>query len=160
MANPQERSPHEKETLIFPNQEAAQAFREQVGEKLSAPKPAGVSQDQEVVAAAVAQEFTQHGEAVGTLKEPWLHTPAEHEEVQQLVDLAFRRDLGAAIAQARQSRHYPRNLDLLHDVLTGEMYDLLREGKLNRQPLAWGVMAVLIIILLMLIGLLFMVAVF
>ena len=160
MANPQERSPHEKETLIFPNQETAQAFREQVSEKLSAPKPTGISQDKETIATAVAQEFTQHGEAVGALKEPWLHTPAEHEEVQQLVDVAFRRDLGAAIKQARQSQHYPRNLDLLHDVLTGEMYALLREGKLNQQPLGGWSIVILMIILLTLVALLFISIVF
>lgn len=160
MANPQERSTYEKETLIFPNQEAAQSFREDVGEQLAQPAPAGVRRDKETVAAAVAKEFEQHGEAVGTIKEPWLHTPAEHEEVQQLVDVAFRRDLGAAIKQARQSQHYPRNLDLLHDVLTGEMYDLLREGGLNRQALGGWVILLMAVVLITIIALLLAVAAF
>lgn len=142
-----ERSSFEKETLLFPTAEAAQTFKEDVAERI-AQQPKSKERQRAVVAEAVAQQFSQAGEAVDLVREPWTHTPAEHEEVQQLVNVAFQRDLGAAITQARQSPHYPRNLDLLHDVLTGEMYDLLREGGLNKQPLGGWVMAVIAIVLI------------
>lgn len=160
MPSTPERSAYEKETLIFPNQEAAQAFRESVGEQLQVSRTTGRQQDKAVVAEAVAQQFSQVGEAVSLVREPWTHTPAEHEEVQQLVNVAFQRDLGAAIKQARQSPHYPRNLDLLHDVLTGEMYDLLREGGLNKQPLGGWAIALLAIVLIAGLVLLLVVIVF
>lgn len=146
MANT-ERSSFEKETLLFPTPEAAQTFKEDVAERM-ATQPDSQEHKRAVVAEAVAQQFSQVGEAVNLVREPWNHTPAEHEEVQQLVNVAFQRDLGAAIKQARQSPHYPRNLDLLHDVLTGEMYDLLREGGLNKQPLGGWAMALLAIVLI------------
>lgn len=149
-----ERSAHEKETLIFPTTEAAQAFRERVGEQLAQPQPAGVDRQRDVVAEAVAAEFEQHGEAAATLREPWTHTPAEHEEVQQLVNVAFAKDLGAALAAARHSPHYPRNVDLLHDVLTGEMYELLREGGLNKQPLFGWALVLFTLVLLLVAGIL------
>lgn len=155
-----ERTPHERETLLFSNPEAARNFRETVAERVNREKNSPPARQQTVVGQVIAEEFAAAGEGVGSVKEPWLHTPAEHEEVQQLVDLAFRRDLGAAIAQARRSQHYPRNLDLLHDVLTGEMYALLREGQLNRQPLGGWLIAVLVIILLTLVALLLVTAVF
>lgn len=145
--NKSERTPHERETLLFPNSETAQTFKENVAERM-AQQPKSKEHQRAVVAEAVAQQFTQAGEAVDLVREPWTHTPAEHEEVQQLVNVAFQRDLGAAIAQARRSPHYPRNLDLLHDVLTGEMYDLLREGGLNKQPLGGWVIAVIAIVLI------------
>jgi len=135
MPSSPERSKSQQETLIFPQAEQAQEFAGKVAEKLNEQAPNDVKQQREVVGQAVAEEFIQHGEAVDTLRDPWDHTPAEHSEAQQLVDEAFNKDLSAAIKTAQQSQHYPRNLDLFHDVLTNEMYDLIRQNNLNRQPL-------------------------
>jgi hypothetical protein len=83
---------------------------------------------------------------VDVIRHPWDHSPQEHHETQELVNTAFEKDLRAAIQQARQGNHYPRNLDLFHDVLTSEMYDLLKETHLNRQPVGiWALAAVSVI---------------
>lgn len=146
-----ERTPQERETLIFATLQEAQQFRDRVAENLKTPTPAGVTRDREVVAEVVADEFAQAGTPVTTVREPWLHTQAEHEEVQELVDLAFAQDLPAVIKVARQSAHYPRNLDLLHDVLTGELYHLVQEGKLAQQPVSnWLLSAAAILLLVVL----------
>ena len=135
MVERKERSKYERETLVFPSAEAAQGFREKVDNgpvklRRGASRRAAVAQQ-------LQEEFAKAGETVGAIKMPWEHTPAEHAEVQQLVDVAFAQDLPAAIRQARKSGHYPRNLDLLHDVLTGEMYELMQQHGLQRQPLGW-----------------------
>jgi hypothetical protein len=143
-SSPRERTPHERETLIFANQEAAQGFRENLQPKLTPTVP-GVDQGREHVAAAVAEQFHQAGEAVQIVREPWEHTPSEHQEAEALVDVAFAQDLPAAIKKARQSSTYPRNLDLLHDVLTGELYALVKEGQLRHQPV-WGWLLALVAI--------------
>src|SRR5690349_1727359 len=130
MAHGRERTPQERETLLFAHPEAAQAWRENVGEQLQQAKSPAIDRRREVVAAAVAEQFTQAGTPVQIIREPWTHTSAEHSEAQQLVDVAFAQDLPAAIRLAQKSPHYPRNLDLFHDVLTGEMYDLLQESEI------------------------------
>lgn len=135
-----ERSAHERATLIFPTGEEAARWREGMAEKLESAQAErlrrGLGEAREVVGQELERQFALHGEAAGGLRTPWEHTPAEHQEVQTLVDAAFAKDLPAALRQARASAHYPRNLDLLHDVLTGEMYRLLLEHKLNQQPTA------------------------
>lgn len=138
MAKSTERPPAERETLMFPTAEEARSWTEQVGEQVEAASRDGVRRDREVVAQAVATEFEKQGESAAALKQPWEHTPQEHEEVQRLVDLAFARDLGAALRRARTSAFYPRNIDLLHDVLTTEMYEMIRQQRLNRQPVRVG----------------------
>src|SRR5581483_1621228 len=137
MPSSRERTPTERETLVFPTPEAAQEFRERVGERLENEQRPGIGRTREIVGDELAREFAKEGEHVQLINQPWEHTPAEHEEVQGLVDVAFAKDLPAAVRQAKTSPHYPRNLDLLHDLLTGEMYDALRQGRLNQQP-AWG----------------------
>lgn len=141
MAQEHERTSQERETLIFPNAEEAKGWLERVGGRLSGEDRRGIRRRRELVGEELAREFEQHGEGVELIARPWEHTPAEHAEVQQLVDLAFARDLPAALKAARSSAAYPRNVDLLHDVLTTEMYELLQERHLNRQPLSWGVVA-------------------
>lgn len=136
-----ERSPRERETLIFSTPEAAQEFSQQVQEKLRQPQTPGVNEQRERVGEAVAGQFVQHGESVAALRQPWEHSHAEHAEVQQLVDMAFAKDLPTALRQARTSAHYPRNLDLFHDVLTSELYDLVREQHINQQPLLGSMIA-------------------
>lgn len=132
------RSPHERETLIFSTPERAEKFTERVLGRLEKVSLPGLGHKRQIVAEAIAQEFEREGEAVSLVRQPWEHTPQEHHEAQQLVDVAFAQDLPAAIRVARQSTHYPRNLDLLHDVLTGEMYQLVARQHLNRQPLGWS----------------------
>lgn len=137
-----ERTSHERETLIFQNPEGAQQFRERVEGRLSRDQKPGIQRQREALAEEIATEFEREGEGTATLKTPWEHTLPEHEEVQRLVNTAFAKDLKAAIKEARQSSHYPRNLDLLHDVLTGEMYKLLTEHKVNKQTVHMWVIAI------------------
>lgn len=153
MPSSSERTPHERETLIFPTLQEAQVWRERVGEQLQSETP-GVNAGRQVVGQAVAQQFESHGEGVATFREPWEHSSAEHEEAQRLVDVAFTKDLGTALRQAKQSSHYPRNLDLLHDLLTGELYDHVRQSNLNKQSLSLWVTETVIIALLALLGIL------
>src|SRR3989344_3464796 len=121
MAESKEHRPlRERETLMYATPEQAQEWREGVAEKLQAQAGKTVRNDREVVAEAVAQEFSHEGYGVTTLKHPWEHTEAEHAEAQQLVDLAFAKDLSTALQQAKRSPSWPRNLDLFHDVLTTE----------------------------------------
>ena|SRR3989344_7226484 len=142
-----ERSPRGKETLIFATPQEAQAWREVVAEKVAQQRKSVVRQDKEIVGQAVQQEFNRQGEAVGMISHPWEHTSAEHEEVQGLVDMAFEADLPAALKAARQSPHYPRNMDLFHDLLTSEMYKFVREGNLTQQPLGlWIIEAAAILL--------------
>lgn len=136
----------ERETLMYSTSERAQKWREGVREKLQAEANKDVRRQREVVAEAVADEFAEAGYAV-SLSHPWEHSPEEHDEAQELVNLAFATDLPTALKQAKQSSTWPRNLDLFHDVLTTEMYDLVREYKLNKQPLVgWALFAVGIVV--------------
>lgn len=146
-----ERSPQERETLIFPSSEQAREFAERVDEKSRQDKVRGVKRRREMVAEAVSDEFIKQGEAVNNYLQPWEHNKQEHEEAQKLVDEAFEKDLSVAIKKAQGSDNYPRNLDLFHDVLIGEMYEVLTERGLNKQRLAsrqvlWG-MGVVILLL-------------
>ncbi len=136
---------------MFATPEAAQAFRESVGGALKR-QTSTVRRDKEIVGEAVAAQFAQYGEAAGTITHPWDHTPAEHEEVQALVDKAFAEDLPAALKVAKKSPSYPRNLDLLHDLLTKEMYELVKQGELGKQPLGLWLTEVAVIILLAALG--------
>lgn len=140
MAQEKERTPLERETLIFPTPDEAQGWLERVGERFSQEDRKGVRRRRELLREEMARQFDQHGEGVSLIAQPWEHTPQEHAEVQQLVDVAFERDLPAALRQARSSEYYPRNIDLFHDVLTTEMYELLQEHKLNRQPISVAVL--------------------
>ncbi len=130
-----ERTPYERESLIFPTPQEGREFSERVGEKLQQNDVAGIGRHKEIVAEEIAAQLEKTGEGVQSIKHPWEHTPAEHAEAQHLVDIAFSKDLWAAVGQARKSEHYPRNLDLFHDVLTNEMYQLIKEHNLQRQSL-------------------------
>lgn len=149
MASVAERTPNERQTMIFSRPEQAQGFTERVAEQLERQQMEGVHRRREVVAGAVAQEFASHGEAVELIRTPWEHTAQEHAEVQHLVDVAFAKDLPAALRLARQSPHYPRNLDLLHDLLTGQMYALVQQSALHQQPVLPWVAAVIIVLALL-----------
>ncbi|MEK7557566.1 MAG: hypothetical protein AAB538_06295 [Patescibacteria group bacterium] len=140
MVQEHERTPHERETLIFPTPDEAKGWLERVGERITREERKGVRRRRELLGEELAEEFDRQGEGVRVISHPWDHTREEHAEVQRLVDVAFARDLPAALRIARSSDYYPRNIDLFHDVLTTEMYDLLREHKLNRQPVSTGVL--------------------
>ncbi|MDP3997593.1 MAG: hypothetical protein Q8P73_03785 [bacterium] len=153
MALTRERTPKEKETLMFAEREQAREFAERVEQRERQENRPGVRRRREIVGEEVAEEFARAGQPVETVKEPWEHTPEEHQEAQALVDVAFSRDLSAALHQAKNSPHFPRVLDLFHDVLTGEMYGVITEQKLNRQPIiGWGVAVLIVICLVVLIG--------
>jgi hypothetical protein len=152
MAEDRERTPHERETLIFPSSDEAKGWLERVGERLSREDRRSVRRRRELLGEELARQFERHGEGVGLIPRPWEHTQEEHVEVQKLVDLAFERDLPAALKVARGSDFYPRNVDLLHDVLTTEMYELLQEHKLNRQPISWGILLSVTILVLAMAG--------
>ncbi len=130
-----ERAPRERETLIFSHPEAAQKFSERVRERVHPQQSSAVQRKREIIAEEVAKEFEKEGLGVSNLHQPWEHTPAEHEEVQHLVNMAFQKDLSTTLRSARHSSHFPRNLDLLHDVLTNEMYELLKGSGVNKQAM-------------------------
>lgn len=142
-----ERAPAERESLIFSGREQAERFIEHVGERLTRAGTSGIKRDREKVAEAVADEFAAEGEAVSVIKQPWDHTPEEHRETQALINTAFSQDLGAAIKQARRSRYYPRIIDLMHDILTNELYEAVNEFRVNRQ--GTGVWFIFIMLVLM-----------
>ena len=141
--SPLEKLPSANETLIFPSTEAAGEFRERVEARAAKPR----RDVRQAVSDELTQEFESHGEVPSTLREPWQHTPEEHDEVQQLVNEAFSKDIASALAKARKSGHYPRNIDLLHDVLTNQMYASLVEQKANKQPMAVYSIAILSVVL-------------
>lgn len=149
----QEREPRERETLIFPTPERAREFAERVSERARRESGLGVKRDREAVSQEVAAELLRQGEASSVLSRPWEHTAAEHKEVQELVDMAFDQDLSAALKKARRSEDYPRNIDLLHDVLTSELYEILQQRGINRQSLkSWPVvtgMAVMAVVIIL-----------
>lgn len=150
-----ERTPYERETLVYQTPEQAQALHEKVGAEIVRRSGGKVSAPREAIGEIVANEIAQHGYGVTQLSQPWEHSGQEHEEAQQLVDLAFAKDLPTALAKARASSHYPRNLDLFHDVLTNELYTELVTHKLNRQPLAgWSLLLLVIVLVITIAGLL------
>lgn len=138
---------------MFPDKERAREFAEQLSEQAER-QPNEVRREREAVNDAVAEEFAKAGHPVGVIKHPWEHTSEEHEEAQQLVDVAFQEDLNAALKRARVNKNYPRILDLFHDVLTGEMYDLLTQHQLNRQPLITAVLFIISVFIVLLLALL------
>ena len=147
-----ERAPQEKETLLYDNPESAATFREQVEQRVQQEQHPGVDPSREVVGEAIAQAFEKEGEVPHTLSQPWEHTEGEHAEVQELVDTTFEKDLKAAISKARASASYPRNIDLFHDVLTGEVYDVLKEHRVMKQRVMGSGIAAVIVALVVLVG--------
>lgn len=161
---PQEKMPTDQErrlsTLIFETPREAQEFSERVGEKSRQASSEGVTQQREILAEEIAAEMTKHGESATVLNQPWEHTAKEHQEVQKLVDLAFLEDLPTALKRAKKSQYYPRIIDLLHDVLTSEMYEAIARRKLNRQKIInWQAALALIIMAILVIASLFAAAV-
>lgn len=142
-----ERTPREQETLVYQTPQEAQQLTERIKLRVEQQQQTGQVAPREVIGEIVADELAMHGHGVSTLSQPWEHTEAEHTEAQQLLDVAFDRDLSVALTKARASKHYPRNLDLFHDVLTNELYQMIVQHKLNRQPLVgWGFLLIVIVL--------------
>lgn len=131
-----ERSSRNQETLIFNSPEQAEQFAERAAERVGLAEEGEVKRGREVLREEVAEEFLREGEAVSVLSQPWEHTEEEHEEVQRLIDVSFDRSLTDALKQARESDNYPRNVDLLHDILTDQLYEVVVERRLNQQQLS------------------------
>ena len=146
MASPQERTPQEKETLVFPDQEEAREFAERVEGRITQEQQPGVDKRRDIIAEELANQFDAQGEGVDIVRHPWEHSQEEHQEVQDLVNLSFSKDLRAALKEAKASPNYPRNLDLFHDVLTGEMYKVMADGKVNKQSLTVSILLTLIVL--------------
>ncbi len=147
-----EREPKSRETLVFKTPEEAGSFAEKVEKRINREERPGVKRSREIVAEELAGEFSKQDEEASFYVQPWEHTEEEHKEAQELVDLAFLEDLPVALKRARKSSGYPRNIDLLHDVLTGQMYDLMVKRGLNQQSVKKSVtimLAVLVFVLTM-----------
>lgn len=125
------RTTRERETLVFHSPEDAADFTRDVESRIHEENKPGVSQDREVVARELAKQFEQEGHGISPLTHPWEHSDVEHAEAQRLVDLAFDKDLSVAISEAEKSSLFPRNIDLFHDVLTGEMYEAIQKSRVN-----------------------------
>ena len=142
-----ERTPYEKDTLIFSSPTEAREFTASVEGQWARPGEGAVTK-RDVVKNEVARRIEDAGEVLQTIHQPWPHTDEEHADAQQLVDLAFQKNLRVALREAKKRAYYPRNLDLFHDLLTGEMYDLVRETGMNSSPLlVWAleIMGILLV---------------
>ncbi len=120
-----------RERLVFPSPEASADFIRSVETRIQEESRPGISKQREIISQELGKQFDQAGHGVSELTHPWEHTDAEHKEAQELVDVAFHHGLSVAIAQAEKSSSFPRNIDLFHDVLTGEMYDTLKASRVN-----------------------------
>lgn len=126
------------ESLIFNDKEGAKEFVERVEKRKAKEKRQGVHRDRELLADELAREIEKQGEEAVDTSRPWEHSPEEHREVQSLVEMAFREDLVLALRKMRKSVNYPRIVDLFHDVLTDQMYEVLAREGLNKQKLGRG----------------------
>jgi len=135
MVKSKERAPT-NESLIFNKPEEAREFSERVEGRVREDLRQGVEKRREAVAEEVALEIEREGQETVDTTQPWEHSPQEHQEVQGLVEVAFRENLSLALKRARQCDNYPRIVDLFHDVLTGQMYDALVKVGVNKQKVS------------------------
>lgn len=127
------------EKLIFQSPERATEFATHVENRITQERKPGIVKQKEIVSQELVKEFESAGHGVQVLSHPWEHSVLEHAEAQALVNTAFTKDLSAAIAQAEKSPSFPRNIDLFHDVLTGEMYDAISRARINSQHVPGGI---------------------
>ncbi|MCE9643199.1 MAG: hypothetical protein K8Q97_02610 [Candidatus Andersenbacteria bacterium] len=120
-----------RESLIFRNPEQARSFQESYERRVEKHAVPGTKRDKELLGEELVQVFEHEGVGVTPIREPWEHSPEEHKEVQALVETAFSDGLDVAIAKAKTSEYFPRNIDLLHDVLTGRLYDAVIADRVN-----------------------------
>jgi predicted ATPase len=124
-----------RETLVFKTPEEAQEFAERVEGKLEQEQGEEVKQGREIVREELGRVMEAAGEGSAALRQPWQHSAEEHMEAQQLVEVAFEDDLLAALKRAQKSANYPRNIDLLHDILTEQLYEAVARRRLNKVSL-------------------------
>lgn len=154
----EDRTRRERETLVFHSPEGAADFTRSVENRIKEENKVGVSADREIVSQELANQFEIEGHGVAPFTHPWEHSHAEHVEAQQLVDVAFSQSLSVAIAQAEKSSSFPRNIDLFHDVLTGEMYEAIRNSRINTQHVPrWIILLLVLFFALLLSAILFFV---
>lgn len=127
----EDRTRRERETLVFHSPEGAEDFTRNVENRINKEKKVDVSRSREIVSQELAKQFEQEGHGISALTHPWEHSDAEHAEAQRLVDLAFAQDLSVAISEAEKSPSFPRNIDLFHDVLTGEMHEAITRSRVR-----------------------------
>jgi hypothetical protein len=120
-----------RESLLFRNPEQADSFRQSYERRVEKEALPGVNRGREIMADHLVEVFEHEGVGITPVREPWEHSTAEHEEVQQLVEVAFTDGLEGAIHRAKESPHFPRNIDLLHDVLTGRLYEAVVTSRAN-----------------------------
>lgn len=130
----------ERESLIFRNPEQARSFQESYKRRVEQETITGTSRKRELLGEQLVDVFEHEGVSVTEIREPWEHSKEEHKEVQQLVETAFTHGLSLAIIQAKESNFFPRNIDLLHDVLTGRLYDAVISEKINQNHVSSGVL--------------------
>lgn len=140
------------ENLVFANAQEAAQFREAIETRVATERLSGVTHRREAVAHELAKKFEEHGIGVSSLHTPWEHSKEEHSEVQDLVNIAFADSISVALRRAEHSSSFPRNIDLFHDVLTGELYDAVLGRRLNAVHISKWMMVVLILPVLLLIA--------
>ncbi|HLC49776.1 MAG TPA: hypothetical protein VJI96_05330 [Candidatus Andersenbacteria bacterium] len=141
-----------KERLIFHSPELASDFTRTVENRIEQERKMGVSNNREIVSQELAKKFEAEGHGVSLLATPWEHSDSEHVEAQALVDVAFHSSLTAAIAQAEKSPSFPRNMDLFHDVLTGQMYDAIVGARINTQHIPYWIIVMIAVFFALLLG--------
>jgi|SRR3989344_41242 len=119
------------DNLVFSSSQEADRFRESVEQRVAQEQGNGAVRRREIVAEELVKKFEEHGVGTSSLHRPWEHSQEEHAEVQELVNTAFAHDLRDALRQAENSPSFPRNIDLFHDVLTGELYAAVLGQRLN-----------------------------
>ncbi len=143
------------ENLVFTNAQEAAEFRESVESNIMNNSVAGTHRPREILAEELAKKFAEHGVGVSSLHTPWEHSQEEHHEVQDLVNVAFADTLPAALRRAENSPLFPRNIDLFHDVLTGELYDAVVGQRLDTMHVSvFATIALVLPILLLIIAIL------
>lgn len=136
--------------LVFVDSREAELFRKSLETKIAAERVPGIARGREIIGEELAKKFEEHGVGVLSLRSPWEHSQEEHAEVQGLVNVAFGHDLRTALRRAERSASFPRNVDLFHDVLTGELYDAVLGHRLNTvHASAWIIIAIAVPILLL-----------
>jgi len=140
------------ESLIFSSREGANKFIERVEKRNAQETRQGVRRDRELMADELAKEIEKEGEEFIDTNRPWEHSPEEHREVQNLVEMAFREDLVLALKKMRKSDNYPRIVDLFHDVLTDQMYEVLLKARLNKQGMSNGIWMLIGLVGLLVLG--------
>jgi hypothetical protein len=80
-----------------------------------------------------APAYTPAPAASAQTSQPSYATPELHDQVQELVDLAFSKNLAEAVAELVK-RNNPALIDAFHDVITDQLHQEMVKRKLIDQP--------------------------